>query len=278
MRAALQGDQATTLRRMTARPETVRGQLPVLAVTSGKGGVGKTVLAVNLALRFAATGTRTLLIDLDPGLANVDVHMRLAAPRTVDDILAGRCTAEEAVLVGSRGLMIIPGGNLTGPRADSALARERNGPARLLEAIGPLTSSVDMVILDTGAGIGPWVLGALEACTRALVVTQPDPASCTDAYGVIKISHSLRNDSVPGLAINRVRDKREALLTATRLRKVSKQFLGFEPELFGWLHDQPDVTTSVRNQVPFLLDLPTSHRAVLDLAGIQARLAGRITG
>ncbi len=262
-------DQATTLRRLKTRSAP-----PVLAITSGKGGAGKTVLAVNLALRFAATGTRTLLIDLDPGLANIDVHMRLHANYTVDDVLAGRCEPEDAVLVGPSGLLVVPGGSAF-ESATHAHA-SRGEPARLLTLLASILTTIDLVILDTGAGIGPWVIGALELADHSIVVTQPDPASVTDAYAIIKLSRRLQPNRTPALAINRVRDKREALLTATRLRKIAARFLSCEPELLGWLHEQPQITNSVKNQLPFLLDLPTAHRSVLDLGGLHARIAGRV--
>ena len=271
-----QRDQAETLRQRV-RPKRDPKHPPILAITSGKGGVGKTVISVNLALRLAQSGKRVLLIDLDPGLANIDVHLRLHAQHCVDDVLQGNCEAEDAILVGPAGLWIVPGGSLS-TRADAAPSepRDRLGPARLIERLERVLPSIDLVILDTGAGVGPWVEGALELADKTIVVTQSDPASVTDAYALIKLGARLRPDSKPSLTINRVQSREEALRTATRLRKVAKRFLGFEPDLLGWLHDQPSVTQSVHQQRPFSLELAPDHRAMRDLATLAARTAGLV--
>lgn len=246
----------------------------ILTVCSGKGGVGKTVVAVNLALRFAATGLRTLLIDLDPGLANVDVHMRLTSRYDVDDILEEACQPEEALLVADRGLHVLPGGRASeAERARLLSIREASGPRRLLEAMSRFLRTIDVVVLDTGAGLGPWVQGAIAVADRTLVVTQSDPAAVTDAYGAIKVAHALRPDREAALLVNRVANKDEAILTATRLRKVASQFLGFRPEFFGWMHDHAAVVTSVRDQLPFALRLDDQHPTQRELAAISARLA-----
>ncbi|MFQ5505648.1 MAG: AAA family ATPase [Planctomycetota bacterium] len=247
-----------------------REKPPVLAVSSGKGGAGKTIVAVNLALRFAAQGVRTLLVDLDPGLANVDVHMRLAGRLNLEDILLDRCQAEAAVMVGPSGLLIIPGGK------DGRLIQDDSVPRRILGRLSPLFSRVDLIILDTGAGIGSWVLGSVEEADQPLIVTQPDPASVTDAYALLKLCRRRRPDSRPALVVNRVKDRREATLTATRMRRVAKRFLAFEPELLGWLHEDPAVTVSVKNQTPFFMELPREHRLVLDLGAIAAQTMSRL--
>lgn len=271
-------DQAETLRLLTReRPARTcaTGKTPrVLAISSGKGGVGKTVLSVNLALRFASLGMRTLLVDLDPGLANVDVHMRLQSPWDVDDVLDGSCRPDQAVLVADRGLQVIPGGRSSEAERERLLtSRDKDGPRRLLDKLNELSSNLDVIVLDTGAGIGPWVQGALEIADQNIVVTQSDPASVTDAYGVIKVAHAIGKDCEPGIVVNRIADKQEALLTATRIRKVAAQFLDFQPELFGWLHDRAEIANSVRTQLPFLLQLEERHAANLELAALAARIA-----
>ena len=264
-------DQAETLRKRV-RPRRDPKRAPILAITSGKGGVGKTVISVNLALRLAQSGKRVLLIDLDPGLANVDVHLRLHAERCVDDVLQGHCEAEDAILVGPAGLWIMPGGSLsTRPNSAPHEPRDRLGPTRLIERLERVLPSIDLVILDTGAGVGPWVEGALELADKTIVVTQSDPASVTDAYALIKLGARLRPDSQPSLTINRVQNREEALRTATRLRKVTQRFLGFEPELLGWLHDHASVTKSVQQQRPFALEMSPDHRAMRDLVTLAAR-------
>ena len=284
-------DQAATLRLLSdqkkveqrANQPTERPQLPaktkepkILAVASGKGGTGKTVISVNLAFQFQRMGLKVLLVDVDPGLANIDVHLRLQATRTTRDLLEGKCRAEEAVIIGPKGLWIVPGGNMGthGDPGEQAPATDPYNPKamdQLIQALRPLFSKIDLVLLDTGAGIGPWVLRAVEHADQTLIVTQPDPASVTDAYALLKLARRRRPDRAPALIVNRVKDKREALLTASRLRKVGKRFLSYEPDLAGWLHEDERIDLSVKNQVPLSLALNSEDPLYLDLAGCAAK-------
>ncbi|GEM_PF-1919904 len=282
-------DQATTLRLLSGQKKEGQrtGRAPskapsrdqdpkILAIASGKGGTGKTVLSVNLAFQFQRMGLRVLLVDVDPGLANIDVHLRLQAKRTTRDLLEGTCSAEEAVLIGPKGVWIVPGGNMgtnQDPEEQAPATDPYNPKAmdRLIQALRPLFKNIDIVLLDTGAGIGPWVLRAIEHADQTLIVTQPDPASVTDAYALLKLARRRRPDKKPALIINRIRDKREALLTASRLRKVGKRFLSFEPDLAGWLHEDERIDLSVKNQLPLSLKLDTEDPIYLDLAGCAAK-------
>ncbi|MCA8968263.1 MAG: AAA family ATPase [Planctomycetes bacterium] len=268
-------NQAETLQSLVKRrAKPMERTSKIITVCSGKGGVGKTVVSVNLALRLASIGLRTLLIDLDPGLANVDVHMRLAGRHDVDDILEGACRPADALLVADRGLLVVPGGRATEAERERLLAiRDRSGPKTLVDRVLQSMPAIDVVVLDTGAGVGPWVQGAIEVAHRTVVVTQSDPASVTDAYGVIKVAHAIRDDIEPSLLVNRVTDKDEAILTATRVRKVASTFLGFRPELLGWFHEHQAIASSVRTQVPFSLRLDEQHPSQRELAVISAKLA-----
>ncbi|PIE22954.1 MAG: ATPase [Planctomycetota bacterium] len=276
MSTILPSDQAATLRNYAKHRESGH-RPPVFAIASGKGGVGKTVLSVNLALRLAKSGTRVLLVDLDPGLANIDVHLRLSPRYTVHDLLEDRCKAEEAVLVAAGGLLLVPGGSLSSTYgSDAPESARQEEPRRILSKLTPLFPHVDVILLDTGAGLGPWVRGALDIADERIVVTQPDPASVTDAYALLKMLRGSHADARPELLINRVRDRGEAMLTATRIRGVAKRFLGFEPELLGWLREATAVTFSIRNQTPFANELKDSHPAMQDLSGIVAKLLAKL--
>lgn len=271
-------DQAATLRSRAASAlssqSTLHRSARVLAISSGKGGAGKTIVAVNLALRFARSGLRTLLVDLDPGLANVDVHMRLHAKWDADDLLADKCSALDAILVADCGLRVLPGGRASEaqrPARDGE--RDAQGPRRLLGILGDEVQDLDVIVLDTGAGIGPWVRGALEVADCNLVVTQSDPASVTDAYTVLKVASQLRVANNTGLVVNRVREKREAMLTASRLRKVTQQFLDEHPKFFGWIHERNEISDSVHHQLPFVLQLGEHHAATLEVAALAAKIA-----
>jgi flagellar biosynthesis protein FlhG len=114
---------------------------------------------------------------------------------------------------------------------------------------------VDLILLDTGAGLSPAVMGPLARADLALVVTNPEPAAVTDAYALLKVWHQQGRSLPAGLVINRVRGREEAFLTATRLRGVARRFLGCRPELIGWLPDSPGVADSARHRRPFFLHL-----------------------
>ncbi len=271
-------DQAATLRRMELDRRAVSPRPPVLAVTSGKGGVGKTLLSVNLSLEIARTGRRCLLVDLDPGLANVDVHLRLRPAFSVLDVFSGKVEPEEAVLIGPHGLRIVPGGTPRDLREEDriALLHEPLAPSRILEKLAPVSRDLDLIVLDTGAGIGPWVRGALDLADLNLLVTQPDPASVTDAYALLKVAEGLRPGIRTGLVVNRVRNREEALLTATRLGKVSRRFLGAEPDFLGWFPDSPEVRRSIRNQHPFCLRKEPVPELARNLSALCANALGAL--
>jgi flagellar biosynthesis protein FlhG len=227
---------------------------PVVAVTGAKGGVGKTVLAVNLALLLARKGLRTLLVDLDPGCGNVDVHLRCAPTHTLDDVLEGRCDAERALCEGPSGLRILTG------RSGSPTLTDMDQARLALGIVGQLAQLFDVVICDTGAGIGPAVIETAQRATLVLGATTPDPSAVTDAYALCKVLHQ-RGLPVPRLVVNRARNRQDAMLTATRLRTVCRRFLAADCELLGFVTDDPRIEASCREQRPLACsgDPATGH-------------------
>src|SRR6202050_5539060 len=175
-------DQATQLRRIV-RQST---RATVIAVTSGKGGVGKSNIAVNLAIKFASAGKDVVLLDADLGLANADVlcNVDLRANLSHDD------------------------------------------RQRLVSALMELEEQTDVILIDTGAGISPNVLSFTRAADHVLVVTTPEPTAITDAYAVIKVVSRQSNDQRISLLVNQVRSPGEARLVHDRIAKVARQFLG----------------------------------------------------
>lgn len=241
----LPADQAHGLRRPAA---DAAAPPPLLAITGAKGGVGKTLLSVNLALLLARAGHRTLLVDLDPGLGNVDVHLRLSPLLSIEDLARGSCTVAEALLDGPSGLRV-----LCGRSGSPALA---NGDPALLQgvlaAVDRAAAGFDVVVADTGAGIGPCVLAVAERADLVLSVTTPEPASLTDTYALGKLLHQ-RGRPLPRLCVNRVRSRDEAMRTAGKLATVCRKFLAAECQLLGWLQRDPLLELSVAEQRPFAL-------------------------
>jgi len=209
---------------------------PFVLLTGGKGGVGKTATAANLGVHMAREGARVLLVDLDLGLANLNVMLRLAPRRTIEDALAGTCSLAECVVIGPAGVHVLPAGS--GSAAMGRPDAERH--ERLLTGVAELARDYDLVVGDSAAGIGPDVLAAASRADLVLVVTTPDPTALTDAYGLVKAldSFSLENDvevPTPEVFVNMTSGVDEAEATAAKLRTVCEQFLARSPRMAGWL-------------------------------------------
>jgi flagellar biosynthesis protein FlhG len=161
------------------------GPVQVIAVTGGKGGVGKTCVAVNLAAALAAHDRRVLLLDGDLGLANADVQLGLTPRHTLEHVLDGRCTLEEAVIDTPAGFRLIPAASGV-TRLAELTTNEHLG---LVQAFSHLSQGLDVLIIDTAAGIADGVRQFCQAAQHVLVVVNDEPASLTDAYALIKVLH-----------------------------------------------------------------------------------------
>jgi flagellar biosynthesis protein FlhG len=228
-------------------PPPPRPPAPWITVTGGKGGVGKTLIATNLAIGMARAGYRTLLVDLDPGLANIDVHLRLAPRFSIEDLADGTCDAREAMTAAPGPVAV-----LCGRSGSTRLADDRAFVDVALDAVEASAQDFDVVICDTGSGVGHAVLETARRSRQLLAVTTPDPAAITDTYALCKLFLS-RDMTTPRLLVNQVRSRDEAMRTAGRLSAVSQRFLGRELEMMGWLHRDAMLGHSVRDQRPFAL-------------------------
>ncbi|XAL99049.1 MinD/ParA family protein [Phycisphaeraceae bacterium D3-23] len=239
-----------------APPAAARAQ--TLAITSGKGGVGKTTVAVNLAVELARLGRKVVLLDADLGTANADVMCNVMPATTLAHVVAGRREIEHAVVRAPGGFGLIPGASgLAQMAALSDYERER-----LLEQFRRLEQSYDVLLIDTGAGVGPNVLGFLVATESVLVVTTPDPTAITDAYAVIKTAHRQRPDIDVRLLVNLAQDADEARQVFVRVSNVCTKFLGMQVSYAGFLPSDPEVRASVRMRLPFVLGERTSPAAI----------------
>lgn len=239
--------------------------LRVIAVTSGKGGVGKTHLTVNLGITLARQGRRVLIIDGDVGLANVDILLDEAPRRTLRHVLAGTHTIEEVLVESRHGVTVLPGtsgvAELTSLSADDRL--------RLLTAVDTLDPGrFDTVLVDTAAGIGDNALFFSGAAQEVLVVATPEPTSLADAYAMIKVlARRLGVDRV-GLVLNQVASETEALDIYQRLADLSARFLPVVLDLVGFVPADPHVRAAVMGQEPLVAAYPGSpaSRAITRLA------------
>jgi flagellar biosynthesis protein FlhG len=231
----------------------------IVAIASGKGGVGKTWLAISLSHALARQGRRVLLFDGDLGLANVDVQLGLGPGPDLASVLSGRCALAQAVrAAGACGFDVLPGRSGSGQlgQIDGALLD------RVLADLGSLAGRYDLALLDLPAGIDRVVRRLLLAAQSRVVVTTDEPTALTDAYALLKV-HQRDGGAAAGLelAVN-LADSREAgCETHAGLQRVCAQFLALRPPLAGVLRRDPRVADAVRHQMPLLLRHPTSPAA-----------------
>jgi len=252
--------QPYTFRRLESRKPRagVPATLRTVAVTSGKGGVGKTNVVANLGLALSQEGRRVILLDADLGLANIDVMFGIRPKHTLLNVLQGSCTLEQALLPGPSGLRIIAGGS--GIPELTALNRE--AAVRLLQQLRFLEGKADLLLIDTGAGISQTVVSFCLAVDHVLVVTTPEPAALADAYGIIKVICQSRRDSQVALVVNRAENGEEARFIQERLRKVAWDYLQFPVTDLGFIPQDRQMYVAVRQQTPLLLHSPMSPAAL----------------
>lgn len=194
----------------------------IISITSGKGGVGKTLTTINLALAARAMGLSVLIVDGDMGMSNVDILLGIQTTASFNDVLNGTKNIADIIVKGPRGIDLIPSG--------SGIARMGNLGALeqscILHELGKLPNSYDVVLVDTGAGISPMVLALNSVSDAMVVVTTPEPHALTDAYAVIKVMSEEYDRGVCGLIINQVRSDDESMRISERLVEVARQYCG----------------------------------------------------
>jgi flagellar biosynthesis protein FlhG len=281
-------DQASQLRALvqSSMPQAAprhRPELPrrrptrrasVIAVTSGKGGVGKSNVAVNLAIKLSTAGKKVVLMDADLGLANADVLCNVNLPCNLSHVISRKKELREVMVEGPGGFQLIGGASGLARMADLSDADRY----RLVDALAELEEQVDVILIDTGAGISPNVLTFTRAAQQVLVVTTPEPTAITDAYAVIKVlsrsGFGEMKDCPPGvrrrvsLLVNMVRTTGEGRVVYDRISKVARQFLNVAVDDAGYLCDDDQVQLAVRRRVPFVIASPgcPAARCITQLA------------
>jgi len=248
-------DQAQGLRRTSvsssARP------LQVIAITGGKGGVGKTTVSVNLAVALAESGRNTLLLDADLGLANVDVLLGLTPRFTLADVVDGRCGIEDTILEGPHGLAVVPAAS--GRRRMAELgAAEHVG---LVRAFSELKRDLDVMIVDTAAGISDSVLTFAQAAQEVIVVVCNEPASITDTYALIKLLSHERGVKRVQVLPNMVRSLAEGRELFNKLVRVTDRFLDVTINLLSAVPHDDWMRRAIQRQQPVVDAYPSSPSA-----------------
>lgn len=264
-------DQAEGLRRLAAeRVPTAKEKTRVIAVTSGKGGVGKTNFAVNVGICLSRLGLRVGILDGDLGLANIDIILGMTPEFNLSHVLYGQKRLNEIVVEGPEGLLVLAGGSGVYDLANlSHWALER-----FVSEVETLDAALDILIIDTGAGISRNVMSFVLASDEAILVTTPEITAITDAYGVIKLIAKERPATKIRVVVNMTKNDSEAESVHRSLRLVVGRFIktDLNLELLGRIPWDPAVQEAVQAQAPFTVAYPGS-RAAQTAARIAARLA-----
>ena len=243
----------------------------IIAVASGKGGVGKTWVSSTIANVFANSGRKALLFDGDIGLANVDVQLGLSPTVDLSDVFSGKVALKDAIThfktgnfdiiagrSGSGSLGSIPGDKIT----------------NLHNELQELSKKYDIVILDLGAGVEQQVLAMAKLAKKCMVVITDEPTSLTDAYAFIKILRLQNKDTEVQVIINQAENQREGMQTYNNILNACENFLKFSPKLAGVIRKDPKVKDAIRSQKPLLTKSPKSM-AGADVAAITLKLMAR---
>lgn len=252
-------DQASSLRSIIKRNQIMHtNRARVITVTSGKGGVGKSNISVNLAIQLKKLGKRVIIFDADFGLANVEVIFGIVPKYNLFDIIYSNMTVAEVLTNGPLGIEFLSGGS----GVKELLRLDQAQIAYLIDKIGELDKYADIIIIDTGAGISEAVLSFICASEEIILVTTPEPTSVTDAYAVLK---AIRNEKVRiedkkiNVLVNRVASDEEGYEIYDKLNRVSKKFLGIELNSVGFLPEDRSLPKAVIEQTPVSLLFPKSN-------------------
>ncbi|UTA49502.1 MinD/ParA family protein [Simiduia sp. 21SJ11W-1] len=216
----------------------------VIAVTGGKGGVGKSNISVNMSIALAQLGRRVMLLDADLGLANVDVLLGIRAEKTLADVLSGDCSLRDVLIKGPGGIRIVPASS--GVQQMASLSRQQHGA--LIRAFSDISDQLDVLVIDTAAGISDTVVSFVRAANEALVVVCDEPSSVTDAYALIKLLHKDAGMQRFRVVANMTRTSTEGKKLVHRLQQVCDKFLDVALQFEGAIPFDESVRKAVQHQ------------------------------
>lgn len=257
-------DQAERLRQLITKSDSTRiddtpfkrtSVTRVLAVTSGKGGVGKTNLTINLAISLSNLGYSVVVFDADIGLANIDVLLGVVPRFTISEVLNGNRDITEIMTEGPNGIKIIAGGS----GISELFEMDNSKREKLINQLVKLEKHADYILIDTGAGISDTVISFVNAANEVILVTTPEPTSLTDAYAMVKALNIKGKHDRLQVVINRAADYKEADEVYKKLNMAANRFLKTKIDKLGYVLDSKLVTESVKSQCPFIVMYPNSQ-------------------
>lgn len=246
-------EQALKLKKLMEQkkpPTEFDKKVKVYCVASGKGGVGKTNLSVNLSLALQNLGKNVLLIDGDLGLANIDVVTGLYPKYNLSHILTAGKSIQDVILDGPKGISILPGASGLYELANISSSELEI----LIKSFNSISSIFDIIIIDTGAGISKNVLSFIQSSHEVIVVTTPEPSAVTDAYALIKLAY--KHCDTINVIINKADNYKEANFTMGKLAKAAKKFLNIDIRYLGFVLEDKTVLKANMEQTPFLIKYP----------------------
>lgn len=249
-------DQATHLRSLMKKNSVSKhdkSSIVIYTIASGKGGVGKTNLVVNLAITLQKKGKNVLIIDADLGMANVDVVVGVYPKNTLYDVLFHGKSFKDTIVSGPGGIKILPGGSGIMEMATLSLEKQE----KIASEFSTL-KDIDIILIDTGAGISRNLLSFITFSQELILLTTPEPTALTDVYGLIKILSEYKLKKNIKVIINRSPSENAALHTFKKLQSTADAFLQVQLEDIGYIMEDVRVVHSVMNQRPFVLEYPRS--------------------
>lgn len=251
-------------------------QVKVIAVASGKGGVGKTNTVINVAASLAAEGARVMVLDADLGLGNLDVMLGLAPQYNLQHLFAGEKKLAEIIVEGPHGIMIIP--------AASGIQEVTHGGTReqriLMEQLNQYADQIDFLLIDAAAGISDMVTSFVMAADVALIVATPEPTSMTDAYALMKVLWNRYGEKKFYLLLNQVSDEAQARQVYSQLSRVGEKFLDITLIFLGYVPKDKAVPMAVCRQQAVVIYKPeaAASRAFVEVARRLKRLPLKVRG
>ena len=255
-------DQAEQLREiMRSRNEngSVNSKTRVIAVSSGKGGVGKTNMSINIAIAYSQLGKKVLVMDADLGLANVNVAMGIIPKYNLYHLIRQKKKMQDIIINTDFGIQIVAGAS--GFSKIANLSDEERED--FIEEISKM-DAVDIIVIDTSAGVSSNVLDFIAASDDVIIVTTPEPTAITDAYGIIKIIATEIENMNLGikLIVNRVKSVTEGKKVAERVINIASQFLNLKVDYLGYVYDDIQVSQAILKQKPFIIIDPDSKASI----------------